>query len=176
MDKRQTFLSKVNFGRSRPKHQTEEDMICLAGGISLLMGTFSLAWFLGRWHLAKKYEVTTGITETPDLDFEDDERQTEDGKKLADQSLVLSGKEEEQEEWFQEEDHVDFWVTKKGTKVHYFDSCGGLGTADRTSIQRMVLCKHCIKKRLEKMKKETSGSSTHEFKPSGLSKRATSFK
>ena len=132
------------------------------------MGTFSLAWFLGRWHLAKKYKVTTGSSEIPDLDFED-ECQTEEGKKLVDQSPVLCGKGEDQEEWSREEDDVNFWVTKRGTKVHYFDSCGGLGTADKTSLQRMMLCKHCIKKRLlEKMKKETSGSSTHEFKPSGL--------
>ena len=161
----------MNFGRSRPKHQTEEDMICLAGVVSLLIGTFSLAWFLGRWHLAKKYKVTMGTTEPPDPGSEDEECQTDDRKKLVDQSPVSGGKEEDQEEWPQEDDHVDFWVTKRGTKVHYFNSCGGLGGADRTSMQRLVLCKHCIKKRLELMK--TSGSSTHEFKPSGLSKRVT---
>ena len=146
-------------------------MICLAGVISLLIGTFSLAWFLGRWHLAKKDEVTTRATGHPDHDSEDEECQTDDRKKLVDQPPVLGGKEDDQEEWPQDYDDVEFWVTKRGTKVHYFNSCGGLGGADRASMQRLVLCKHCIKKRLDQMK--TSGSSTHEFKPKGLSKRVT---
>ena len=97
---------------------------------------FALGWTVGRWHQAKK-GLETKETESTDPSLEE-ENQAELKEEL----------EASPPGWVKKEASLmdverTLFVSRRGTKVHYFTHCSGLASADKTSLERMQFCKFC---------------------------------
>ena len=132
---------------------------------------FSFGWVLGRWH-GKRNLVPTEERDDPDGTLEGECQAN--GKGLGALPPTVAGMRERETA---DEMEAIFFVSRKGAKVHQFDHCGGLGTADKNSLQMMTFCKHCLRmKRTMLSTTGTSGSSStsDNFRPEGISKRDAS--
>ena len=114
-----------------------QNMICLTGSLIMAAIAFAFGWLAGSWHQAKK-GLKPRETEVTDQSPEE-ESQAESKEELEASSPDPVKKEAS----FL--DVETLFVSRRGTKVHYFSHCSGLASADRTSLERMQICKFCKK-------------------------------
>ena len=114
---------------------------------------FALGWIFGRWHQAKR-GLTTKEAEVTDLNPEA-ENQTELKEELEASPPCMVRKEASKMDV-----ERTLFVSRKGTKVHYFSHCSGLASADKTCLEKMKICKFCWKMKETMTSCEQPGSST----------------